>query len=55
MPLIENFFGCTTVGMFVMSDAMRMNEGEDLRPDVDWAYLRGTACRSIANDHHEAA
>ena len=28
---------------------------EDLRPDVDWAYLRGTGCRSIANEHHEAA
>lgn len=28
---------------------------EDLRPDVDWAYLRGTGCRSIANEQHEAA
>lgn len=28
---------------------------EDLRPDVDWAYLRGTGCRPIANEHHEAA
>ncbi len=28
---------------------------EDLRPDVDWAYLRGTGCRSIANEQHKAA
>jgi DNA-binding transcriptional regulator YdaS (Cro superfamily) len=26
---------------------------EDLRPDVDWAYLRGTA--AILNNHQEAA
>lgn len=27
---------------------------EGLRPDVDWAYLRGTDC-ATATDHHEAA
>lgn len=28
---------------------------EDLRPDVDWAYLRGAARKPSAAEHHETA
>jgi DNA-binding transcriptional regulator YdaS (Cro superfamily) len=28
---------------------------EELRPDVDWAYLRATDCQAPAPEHHQEA